>query len=73
MEQSNPRDLAIQGLKRMKGDDLHRARAAFRNYTPEQMQKEYGQSGDTPAQILADYEAYERKIDEAILWVTSRN
>ena len=63
------KELAIRALENMMGDDTARARAAFRNLTPEQMQEQYGQSGQTCAQILADYEAHDAKVLAAIDWV----
>jgi hypothetical protein len=65
------KELAIQALQNMKGDDSIRARAAFRGKTPEQMNQKYGQSGQTCAQILAGYEAHDAKMDAAIAWVRS--
>ena len=63
-------ELAIHALGQMKGDDTARARAAFRGYTREQMEKkQYGQSGKTCAQILDEYEAHDARIDAAIAWV----
>jgi hypothetical protein len=64
--------LAIRALSNMMGDDSARARAAFRNCTPEQMQQEYGESGKTRARILADYEAHDDKVEKAILWVKAQ-
>ena len=64
--------LAIRALGDMIGDDLARARAAFKNCTPEQMQQEYGESGKTISRILADYEARDSKIEKAILWVKTQ-
>jgi adenylosuccinate synthase len=63
--------LAIRALEYMKGDNYPRAKAVFRNYTPEQMQKQYGQSGSTCAQILEEYKQYEEEVDAAIKWVKS--
>jgi len=65
------KELAIQALQMMKGDDLYRARSAFRNMTPEQMKEDHGFSGKSRAQILADYEAHEARVDAAINWVRS--
>lgn len=65
-------ELAIRALGNMMGDNTARARAAFRNRTPEQMQEEYGQSGQTCAQILADHEAHDAKIQAAIDWVKAQ-
>lgn len=64
--------LAIKALQGMKGDNTARARAAFRHYTPEQMQQQYGQSGQTCAQILADYKAHDAKVQAAIDWVKAQ-
>lgn len=66
----NPyKKLAIQGLHQMKGDNLARAEAAFRNCTPAEMQEQYGQSGKTRAEILQEYKDYEDMINAAISWV----
>lgn len=67
------KQLAIQALGQMKGDDLYRARAAFRGLTPAQMHEQHGQSGKTRAQILDEYEAYNAKVDAAIRWVDAQN
>lgn len=67
------KQLAIKALSQMKGDDLARARLAFRNKTPEQMQGQYGMSGKACAEILAEHEEYEAKIDAAIAWVETQN
>jgi len=61
--------LAIQALQNMKGDDTYRARSAFRHMTLDQMDEQHGMSGKTRAQILAEYEASDAKIDTAIAWV----
>lgn len=65
-------ELAILALGDMKGDNTYRARAAFRNRTPEQMLEQYGHSGQTCAQILADYEAHDAKVQAAIDWVKAQ-
>lgn len=63
--------LAIKALEQMRGDDLVRARLAFRGMTAEQMKQEYGRSGQSCAQILAGYEAHDAKVHAAIAWVRS--
>lgn len=65
-------ELAIRALRNMLGDNTARAKAAFRNRTPEQMQEQYGQSGRTCAQILADYEAHDAEVQAAIDWVKAQ-
>ena len=64
--------LAIRALGNMMGDDSARARIAFRNLTTEQMHEQYGQSGKTCAQILADYDAHDAKVRAAIDWVMAQ-
>ena len=64
--------LAVQALQNMKGDDSYRARMAFRHCTPEQMRTIYGSSGKTRAQVLAEYEASDARIDAAIAWVQAQ-
>ena len=61
--------LAIAALANAKGDDTARARAAFRGLSDEAMQEQHGMSGKTRAQILAEYEAHDKRIDAAICWV----
>lgn len=62
---------AIQALEQMRGDDLFRARAAFANFTPEEMKLEHGRSGKTRQQILDSYEKHVSEVDAAIEWVRS--
>jgi hypothetical protein len=47
-----------------RGDDLQRARLAFRSLSPAQMQEQHGQSGQTRQQILDSYETHNREMDE---------
>lgn len=56
----------MTALEQHRGDDLYRARMAFKNCTPQQMQQEYGQSGQTRAQIIAQYEQHDREVANAI-------
>jgi hypothetical protein len=63
--------VAINALECARGDDLYRARAAFRNRTPAQMDEQWGQSGKTCREILEGYEAHEAKINAAIVWVNT--
>jgi hypothetical protein len=56
----------LTALETYRGDDLYRARSAFRHCTHEELNSEYGQSGKTRAEIIAEYEAREAKINAAI-------
>lgn len=51
-----PAERLRHAMDRDKGDNLERARAAFRAHTPEMLDREYGQSGKSCRQILAEYE-----------------
>ena len=63
---------AIKALEQMRGDDLYRARSAFRNCTPAQMAEKYGQSDQTRTEILAGYEAHDSKVTAALAWVMAK-
>ena len=69
MSAAEHKKLALLGLYQLLGDDLIRARNAFRNCTPEQMEQQHGQSGKTRAEIIAEYEAHDAKIKAAIVWL----
>jgi len=56
----------IDCINQRRCDDFYRAKLAFRNCTPEEMNQEYGQSGQTRQQILDGYEQREKQCDEAI-------
>lgn len=66
------KELAIRALENMMGDDAARARIEFRGLTIKQMQEQYGQSGRTREQVLAEYEGYEAKVRAAIDWVKAQ-
>ena len=63
------RELAVKALKQMKGDDLFRAKSAFKGCTEKQMEEQYGNSGRTRKEIISEYEQCESDINEAISWV----
>lgn len=65
--------MAIAALQSAKGDDTYRARLAFRDMTPQEMQKFHGASGKTRAQILAEYEQHDANVEAAIAWVLSQS
>ncbi len=63
------KQLAIHALENHKGDDLYRAKAAFRGLTAEEMKKLHGASGKTRAEILSLYQRSNAECDAAIAWV----
>lgn len=54
------------------GDDLERARAAFGHRTMKQMQENYGESGETCANILKGYEDRREKHLKAVAWLKTK-
>lgn len=60
---------AVQGRLGNAQDNLHRARAAFRGLTVEQMGEQYGESGETRAEVVAGYECeverWKRALEDA--------
>ena len=63
--------LTIRAVQNAKGDDLYRARAAFKGLSEKQINEEYGESGKTRNEIIAEYEAHESQHDAAIGWIKS--
>jgi hypothetical protein len=63
------KEFVLQTLKNCRGDDLYRARSAFKGWPEEAMNRPYRQSDKTPRQILEEYEKAENKLNEAIKWV----
>lgn len=61
----------LRALENHRGDDLERARTAFRGLSAEDMDKEYGRSGKTRRQIIEGYERHAAEVDAAIAWVKS--
>ena len=72
MDNKECKEFVMRALNNHRGDDLYRARAAFKNCTMADMDKEYGQSGKTRMQILKEYEAFEEKWLEAQKWLESK-
>ena len=52
-------------MSNARGDDLERCRQAFNRFSPEEMQNQWGHSGETCAAILADYEERRKRHTEA--------
>lgn len=55
----------LEALRQYEGDDYYRAKAAFSGLTYDQMQEQYGQSGQTKQQILAGYSKHKNNVDIA--------
>ena len=64
-----PKETVLQALSHYRGDNTLCAMSAFKNCTPAQMREQYGQSGETRAQILAGYLEHDKRVDAAIAWI----
>jgi len=69
MTREEMKRFTIRALEKMRGDDLPRAKRVFSKCSKEEMESEYGDSGKTRAQLLAEFEAYDAKVNEVIKWV----
>jgi len=56
----------LSALGHYRGDDLERARACFKVYSPAEMQRQHGQSGETRQQILDAYQRHVDRVERAI-------
>ncbi len=66
------RGTLLRALQGYRGDDLARAKAAFRRMTPAQMLEEHGESGKTRQQVLDDYQLHDDEAKAAIAWVEAQ-
>ncbi len=67
----NPyKELVLKVMQEQRGDDLYRAEQAFKRCSPEQMQQEFGESGQTRASILEAYRKRRDDFTDAIEWIT---
>jgi hypothetical protein len=62
------KEVVLAALSQHLGDDYARARAAFRHFTPQQMQEQWGMSGKTCQQILDEYKAHYDRVCAAMRW-----
>lgn len=58
-----------RALLNNRGDDLNRARAAFRGLDSDQLDQQHGESGKTRREILSAYERHEAEVDRALEWI----
>lgn len=63
------KELAIWALQTYRGDDLERWQLQFRGLSAKQMDQEYGETEQTPREILAELEEEAAACQAAIEWV----
>lgn len=68
---STHKAVVLAALRDYRGDDLIRAKMAFKGLSAEEMASNYGSSGESRQTILDDYEDFDRNIVEATKWVNS--
>lgn len=61
--------LAIRALQERKGDNTVRARREFKGLSQAEMNEVYGYSRKTRNEVVREYEAHDKAIDEAIAWI----
>lgn len=66
-----PKEVIITALNSYKGDDLEHAEMAFKNYTRDQLNKEYGQSGKTCRQVIDGLRKHREEVNNAIVWANT--
>ena len=69
---SQIKNTILIALRNYSGDDLNQAKAAFRNFTSEQMNKPYCESGSTPNQIMSKYQQHYDACRDAIDWINKQ-
>jgi hypothetical protein len=65
------KEYVVDVMREARGDDLERARRAFRGLTLKQMDEEHGQSGVPRSEILHEYEDQRKRHTEAEIWLDS--
>ena len=63
-----PKQVILDALSQYMGGDLERAEAAFKNLSEDELNKEYGQSGQTCKEILEEYRERQAEVKNAIMW-----
>lgn len=66
------KETILRALESYRGDNLQRARWAFKGLSPDEMAQQYGQSGQTRAELLAGYEAHDQTVSDAVAWVKAQ-
>ena len=61
-----PKEVILDALNNYHGDDLERAEIAFKNFSTQQLNEQYGQSGKTCRQILEGYRKHSAEVENAI-------
>lgn len=70
MTNQEVRAYLLKMLSSQIGDGYYRAKHAFRNCTPEQMQEKYGFSGETRQEVLDEYKNHDEQAHEVRRWIT---
>lgn len=63
------RSTLLRALSVAQGDDLERAEAHFRGWTPERMARPWSGNGESAQQVLDGYREHRAQITNAIAWV----
>lgn len=66
---SDEKDFIRRAIQNAKGDDLERAEDAFRGMSDDELDRQYGQSGQTRREILDGYREYRKEWAAAMAWL----
>lgn len=66
-----PKEVILSALHQYRGDNLERVQNAFRNFSSEKLNEQYGSSGKTCQEILDEYQEKRDKVDNAIMWANT--
>lgn len=66
------KQLAIEALQQVRGDDYERAGRRFSRMSEVELDQPYGGSESTPRQILAEYAVRAARYDAAIEWLSTQ-
>ena len=61
----------LDALEQFQGDDYERAKRAFRGFSKADMQKQFGQSGETCQQVLDGYREHAERVAAAKKFIKS--
>lgn len=60
------KEIVLSALNSYKGDDVYRARAAFKGFSIIQMGAQHGESGKSRQEILDEYESHAAEVNYVI-------
>ena len=66
---TDEKKMTLAALQQAKGDNLERATHSFRGMSESVLDEQFGQSGQTHREVLAEYQDHRDRVNKAIEWV----